>query len=450
MTPWLHPLGTIVRREFVTRVRRRAFLVATLLMPLLMVGFVAAVVLLTQSAEEEAKVWVVDHDGLLTVPTDVGPFVPRCPSCYPERSMLSYRFGREVKSKEELERDGFTCMLEFDEGVVQSEKMQLLQLTPPSGRSRRAMERDMGQALERLKVREQPELDYDVYLSLKTDVSIVVMDYETGEQQGDAKAMVGFFMGIFMCLFVLVYGMHIMRGVIEEKSNRIVEVVLSTVRPRQLLAGKIVGIGLVGMAQMLAWVLLSWVLFLLLGLGVEQSDWMESWAQTQGLSADAVDFQTVLSSQEDLAFLLDIQWPVMLGCGVLYFVLGFGLYGAFFATIGAMVEQESDAQYLMIPVMLPLTFSYILAIQSIDAPESWLSVVSSFIPFSAPISMMVRLPMGVPWWHVAVSLGLLAATTWCLVRLAGRVYRVAILMYGKKPGWREVWRWMVRPDAGAL
>ena len=153
MTPWLHPLGTIVRREFVTRVRRRAFLVATLLMPLLMVGFVAAVVLLTQSAEEEAKVWVVDHDGLLTVPTDVGTFVPRCPSCYPERSMLSYRFGREVKSKEELERDGFTCMLEFDEGVVQSEKMQLLQLTPPSGRSRRAIERDMGQALERLKVR---------------------------------------------------------------------------------------------------------------------------------------------------------------------------------------------------------------------------------------------------------------------------------------------------------
>ena len=228
------------------------------------------------------------------------------------------------------------------------------------------------------------------------------------------------------------------------------EVVLSTVRPRQLLAGKIVGIGMVGMAQMLAWVLLSWGLFLLLSLGVEQSDWMESWAQTQGLSADAVDFQTVLSSQEDLAFLLDIQWPVMLGCGVLYFVLGFGLYGAFFATIGAMVEQESDAQYLMIPVMLPLTFSYILAIQSIDAPESWLAVVSSFIPFSAPISMMVRLPMGVPWWHVAGSLGILATTTWLLVRLAGRVYRVAILMYGKNPAWREVWRWMVRPDSGPL
>jgi ABC-2 type transport system permease protein len=253
-----------------------------------------------------------------------------------------------------------------------------------------------------------------------------------------------------MLTFVMVYGMHVMRGVSEEKSNRIVEVVLSTVRPGQLLAGKIAGIGLVGLTQIVGWAVLSWVLLAVLGVAIEQSAWMESWTATQGLAAGTADFQAVLAAEEELAFLLDINWGVMLGCGALYFVLGYAMYAAFFATIGAMVEQESDAQYLMLPVMMPLLFSYILASMSIDAPESTLAVVSSFIPFSSPVSMMVRLPMGVPWWHVVLSMSLLAATAIVLVALAARVYRVAILMYGKSPTLREVVRWMARPDSGAL
>ena len=188
-----------------------------------------------------------------------------------------------------------------------------------------------------------------------------------------------------------------------------------------------------------------------LGMAIEQSAWMESWTATQGLTAGTADFQTVLAAEEDLAFLLDINWGVMLGCGALYFVLGYAMYAAFFATIGAMVEQEADAQYLMLPVMMPLLFSYVLASMTIDAPESTVAIVSSFVPFSSPVSMMVRLPMGVPWWHVALSMALLAATARrCSWRLAARVYRVAILMYGKRPSFREIVRWTLRPDSGAL
>jgi ABC-2 type transport system permease protein len=440
----------VVKREYVTRVRRRAFLLATLLGPVLWVGMVAGLVLLTQSTEEPVKVWVADHDGLLTVPADDGQLVPLCPSCYPERSLLAYRFGREVKTAEELKADGFTCMVELDGGIVQSEKAQLLHLDPPSGRARRWMQRDLSQALERLKVRERSDLNYDDYLALKTDVTLVGLDMATGEQKGAGQGGLGFVFSIFMLTFVMVYGMHVMRGVIEEKSNRIVEVVLSTVRPGQLLAGKIAGIGLVGLTQIVGWAVLSWVLLAVLGVAIEQSAWMESWTATQGLAAGTADFQAVLAAEEELAFLLDINWGVMLGCGALYFVLGYAMYAAFFATIGAMVEQESDAQYLMLPVMMPLLFSYILASMSIDAPESTLAVVSSFIPFSSPVSMMVRLPMGVPWWHVVLSMSLLAATAIVLVALAARVYRVAILMYGKSPTLREVVRWMARPDSGAL
>ena len=312
------------------------------------------------------------------------------------------------------------------------------------------MQRDLSQALERLKVREQSNLNYDDYLALKTDVVLVGLDMATGEQKGAGQGGLGFVFSIFMLTFVLVYGMHVMRGVIEEKSNRIVEVVLSTVRPGQLLAGKIAGIGLVGLTQIAAWAVLSWGLMAVLGMALEQSAWMESWAATQGLTAGTADFSSVLAAEEELAFLLDINWAVMLGCGAVYFVLGYALYAAFFATIGAMVEQESDAQYLMLPVMMPLLFSYVLASMTIDAPESTLAIVSSFVPFSSPVSMMVRLPMGVPWWHVALSMALLAGTAALLVALAARVYRVAILMYGKRPSFKEIVRWTVRPDSGAL
>ena len=441
---------TVVRREYLTRVRRRAFLVATLLGPVLWVGLVAGLVLLTQSTESPAKVWVVDHDGLLTAPVEGGQFVPTCPSCYPERTLLTYRFGREPKDAATLETEGFTCMVELDEGIVQSEKAQLLHLEPPTGRAKRWMQRDLSQALERLKVREQSNLNYDDYLALKTDVILVGLDLATGEQKGAGQGGLGFVFSIFMLTFVLVYGMHVMRGVIEEKSNRIVEVVLSTVRPGQLLAGKIAGIGLVGLTQIAAWAVLSWGLMSLLGMALEQSTWMESWAATQGLTAGTADFSSVLAAEEELAFLLDINWAVMLGCGAVYFVLGYALYAAFFATIGAMVEQESDAQYLMLPVMMPLFFSYVLASMTIDAPESTLAIVSSFVPFSSPVSMMVRLPMGVPWWNVALSMALLAGTAALLVALAARVYRVAILMYGKRPSFKEIVRWTVRPDSGAL
>ena len=172
----------IVRREYLTRVRRRAFVVATVLGPILTVGLIAGLVLLTQSTEDPVKVWVVDHDGLITVPTDGGQFVPTCPACYRERPLLTYRFGKEEKTKEELQAEGYTCMVTFDAGLMQSEKMQLLQLSPPPGRAKRAMERDFSEALERLKVRERADLDYDAYLSLKTDVSLVALDIETGEQ----------------------------------------------------------------------------------------------------------------------------------------------------------------------------------------------------------------------------------------------------------------------------
>ena len=447
----MNRLGLIIYREWITRVRRRAFIIGTLLVPVLLalgVGFGAWM----ENAEmEENKVLVVDLSGMITFWDDTRQaYLPICPECFPEREHLEYRFADQALDDADFLLSDFTSMVLLDDAILQHGQAKNLYEKSPSLTAQSAIERDLSSAIERFKVKEELSLDYEAYKRLKTKISLVGEDIITKDGNATGRSIIGFVFSLFMFIQIMVYGMHVMRGVIEEKSNRIVEVVLSTVRPSQLLAGKIAGIGLVGLTQILGWAVLSWGLFFVFGLALDQSAWMEGWAQTQGLAPEAVDLTTVMASQSELAFLLDINWGVMLTCGALYFVLGYALYSAFFATIGAMVEQESDAQYLLLPVMAPLLFSYMLASMSLDSPESTLAIVSSFVPFSAPISMMVRLPMGVPWWHVALSMALLLATTVALVGLAGRVYRVAILMYGKKPNMKEVVRWMFHPDSGAL
>ena len=233
-----------------------------------------------------------------------------------------------------------------------------------------------------------------------------------------------------------------MRGVIEEKSNRIVEVVVSVVKPRQLMAAKIAGIGLVGLSQILIWSLLSWVLFLGFGAYAESSGMLTSILADQGVEVAATDMTTFISSHEDLGFLTQINWVTMLLWGVFFYIGGYALYGSMFAAVGASVEQEQDAQYLMMPVMLPLLFSYILNMQILESPETTLATVCSYIPFTSPVTMMVRISMGVAWWEVLISAIILIITVILMVNLAGKIYRTGIFMYGKKPTLREMLKWM--------
>ncbi|MEC7654260.1 MAG: ABC transporter permease [Bacteroidota bacterium] len=438
MRNWL----TIVGREYKTRVRRRVFILSTLLGPVMMVGFIALIVLLTKSQESNSKILVVDSNEILSFYVeDIGQ-IPSCFECFPEREFLEYRFTTEGLSTEEFLESDYDGILEFDDGILQNSKALLQYETTPSMRVKAAVKRDLTEAVERLRVKQESSLDYETYKRLKVKIGLVTQDVETRDRNAESKTIVGWIFSMFMFMFIMIYGMHVMRGVIEEKSNRIVEVVVSIVKPEALMAAKVVGIGLVGLTQILAWALLSWFLFLGFGTYAESTGMLTEVMAESGNAVATTDLNTFMSSHEDLGFLMQINWLSMIGWGLFFYLGGFALYGSLFAAVGSSVEQESDTQYLLLPVMIPLIFSYMLNIQILESPETTLATVCSYFPFTSPITMMVRLSMGVPWWEIVLSALILILTVYLMIKLAGRIYRTGIFMYGKKPSLLEMFKWL--------
>jgi ABC-2 type transport system permease protein len=350
---------------------------------------------------------------------------------------LTYRFATEGLDDETFIASDFDVMVVFDDAVLQHHTAMYYYEHVPGFDLQNHLKTDLSQALERFKVKETQDLDFATYQRLKTQISLVGEDIITHDGHAVGRSLIGFVFSLFLFMQILIYGMHVMRGVIEEKVNRIVEVVISVVKPSVLMTGKVIGIGLVGLTQFVALSLLIWLITL------AGSAWLEH-AEVLKSSSDALvglDLQTWIAGQSELNFLLDVNWSVMLVSTALFYVVGFALYAASFAAIGAAVEQEADAQYFLIPAMAPLLASYFLAVMAIENPEGTLAVVASFVPFTAPVVMLIRIPLGVAWWEIAISWLGVALTAWLLLKMAGRIYRVGILMHGKRPTWRALFKW---------
>lgn len=432
-------LGLIIAREYLTRVRRRAFLIGTFVMPVLSVLVIGAIGWMGSRSEGETKVLVVDQSGLITKWYEAGEaWVPTHPECFPERSDLVYRFTNEVMPDSTFIASDFDAMIQFDDAIVQHAKAMLYYERSPGLGVQGKIQGDLSQAIERFRVKQELALDYETYKRLKTSISLVGQDIVTRDQGAMGRGIIGFVFSLSLFLLISMYGTQVMRGVIEEKANRIVEVVISAVSPRTLMAGKIIGVGLVGLTQFAAFIVIGWGMSALGGLVLEATGALGGAAEM----GPGLDWKSWLASQDDLAFLLDVNWSAMALATVAFYVTGYTLYASLFAAVGAAVNQESDAQYLMLPVMLPLLASYIMAAMSMEDPEGTMAVVGSFVPFSAPVMMLVRIPLGVPVWEVIASLLGVALTAWGVVVLAGRVYRVGLLMYGKRPTFAELVRWM--------
>ena len=437
----MNRLGLIIYREWITRVRRRAFIIGTLLVPVLLalgVGFGAWM----ENAEmEENKVLVVDLSGMITFWDDTRQaYLPICPECFPEREQLEYRFADAALSDDEFLLSispPWSCWTMPFCNTAKPKPLREIAFHHGPERHRR----DLAAAIERFKVKEELALDYEVYKRLKTKVSLVGEDIITKDGNATGRSIIGFVFSLFMFMQIMVYGMHVMRGVIEEKANRIVEVIISVVRPMELLAGKIIGIGLVGVTQVIALTVLGFLVFQVGGQALEVSGVLTSASN----EAVELDFETWMASNDLLGFVLEVNWPLMVVCALAYFAAGFFMYAALFAAIGSAVEQESDAQYLMLPAMLPLFAAYITAVMAIQNPEGQVAVIGSFVPLTAPILMLIRLPLGVAWWELVLSLLGVLATAYGFVLVSARIFRTGILMHGKKITVRELFRW-VRHD----
>jgi ABC-2 type transport system permease protein len=400
----------IIKREYLSRVKKKSFLLMTFLVPLLFLGMTGLVAYLTQSGGDSVtEVRVIDDSRIFGK------------DLFKNSKGLVFSMSSESFNQAKIAaRTDATFVLYIPENIEQEGKVQLVSEKKAPMFVMSEIENQVNNIL-RNKQLEDAGIDIKVLEGIKPNISIEYKELtDEGEKESDASAAyaISFSAAILIYLSLFIYGAQVMRGVIEEKTSRIVEVIISSVKPFQLMMGKIVGIGMVGLTQFLLWIILSL------------------------LAAKFVSAELLPPSI--LTAIQTIPVGYILVTFLIYFLGGYLLYSALFAAVGSAVDNETETQQFMFPITLPLLFTYIMAFSFIvNNPGSTLSFWLSIIPFTSPIAMMVRVPFGVPEWELYLSVTILIAgfifTTW----IAARIYRVGILMYGKKTSYKELVKWFL-------
>jgi ABC-2 type transport system permease protein len=430
----MNKIWLIIQREVLNRVQKKSFLIATILLPLIFPAIMAVLVYVAMEQKKNATknvVHYVDESGFFL----------------PDTSKFIFRKfdGKIDDAKKAFQQDDSYGLLYVPAFDLSSPKGLILYTkTNASASEEGDLEGMIENHIKELKMKKF-SIDQKILDSLKTDVAIQNINLsETGdEKKSDSKVMtfVGMAGGILMYMFIFIYGAQIMQGIIEEKTSKVVEVIVSSVKPFQLMMGKIVGLASVGLLQFLIWIILimtvSSVVLGFFGLQMPQQQMMEQMSQQnpQVQQAQSVEFLNVLG-QIPFSYII----PVFL----FYFLGGYLLYGALFAAVGSAVDSPAEAQQFMFPITIPLLISYFgLFIFTIQEPQGTISVWLSIIPFTSPITMMGRIGFGVPWWQLAMSMisliGGFILTTWA----AGRIYRVGILMHGTKINYKVMAKWFM-------
>lgn len=429
----------IIKREYLSRVKKKSFLVVTFLVPLLFILMWGGVILLSmQDTTSKSNINVIDESGLIFKElknTNSISFVEATNS--------------QTDEKRNLQNSENTYLLIIPESILENETLELLSSQKANVFIQGEIRGQVQNILREIQLK-NAGIDLKILEAIEPKVKITSLEItaEGGEQESDTGiAMgIGMFSSIMIYLTLFIYGSQVMRGVIEEKNNRVVEIIISSVKPFQLMLGKIVGIGLVGLTQFLLWIILSGALFTAGGLymasqmpdGISTED-LNSIASSSPSSASMLQGSMLTDIQESAA---NIDFPYLISCFLIFFIGGYLLYSALFAAVGSAVDTETETQQFMLPLTIPLLFTYVMSFGVlIKDPHGPLSFWLSMIPFTSPIAMMVRVPFGVPLWELILSITLLIGgfvlTTW----VAARIYRVGILMYGKKASYKELAKW---------
>jgi len=426
----------VFQREYLVRVRKKSFIIMTILGPLLMAMVMVVPIWLATMSDETKVVQVLDESGLLTgklTSTEELKFVP-VPGPV-EVAKLSYLSSEDA---------GLLYIPKLD--LEKPQGIQLFSQKSTSLSMKTRLERQIRQELEEVKF-VQSGINQQVLDKVKTPITIRTVNVSAeGEKSSDVGVTTGVgFVGAFLVyMFIFIYGAQIMRGVIEEKTSRILEVMVSSVKPFQLMAGKIIGIAAVGLTQFLLWIILTSAI----SAGVASSFKLdrfsdEQLSQTMQGMENEKDAQEAQEINELFSATQNLNYPLLLGGFLFYFLGGYLLYGALFGAVGAAVDSETDSQQFMLPITVPLILSFIVA-QTIIVkdPNGTVAFWMSMIPFTSPVVMMLRLPFGVPGWEMALSMLLLVLGFIGTIWVAARIYRVGILMYGKKITYRELSKWL--------
>ncbi|TZF82667.1 ABC transporter permease [Pedobacter sp. BS3] len=428
----------IIKREYLSRVRKKSFLVMTFLVPALIIGMYALIIALSiRGGDKQTSIRVLDESGIFA-----GKF-KNTKSVEFQTAALPLAQEKQLAAKE---NGGF--LLIIPKNIEQGGNIELYSRKKAGMLTISAIEDQMNDIL-RTKQLKDAGIDPEMLNQINPNLSIESKELTAeGEKDSSAGAAYGvsFAAAILIYLALFIYGAQVMRGVIEEKTSRIIEVVISSVKPFQLMMGKIIGIGLVGLTQFMLWIVLSTTLSTI----TSQTMTVAAPEQVQLTQQDKKSARVAIppAGESPVATIFKamdtIDFKYILTMFLVYFLGGFMLYSALFAAVGSAVDSETETQQFMLPITLPLLFTYIMAFSFIvNNPDSTLSFWLSIIPFTSPVAMMVRLPFGVPAWQLTLSIGLLVAgfvfTTW----VASRIYRVGILMYGKRSSYKELVKWFM-------
>jgi ABC-2 type transport system permease protein len=442
----MNKIGLIIRREYLTRIRNKTFLISTFLLPLVIVLFITVTVFLAMKGRTSHRIAVIDQNGYFkdylksdsTIFFDFSPGIDTLN--YPEKNCSAVLIipvlneGQKtiyrLKYKKQL---GLSNVDDLEKRINSAITDHLIYTKTNITRSR---------------------LD-----SIRTasDIGELQTFSDEGKKsQASSQGLsyaVGYACGFLIYLLTFIYGAMVMRGVMEEKTSRVAEVIVSSVKPFPLMLGKIIGIGAVGLTQFLLWIVLIIVLFtgaqafipheLLQEVNhIQQANAMGNAQVAQSSEAARQIFVVKQSIQ-------NTNWLVIIGCFAYYFIGGYLFYASLFAAVGSVVNEDpQEAQSLLLPITMPIIFSFLIMSIAIQDPGGSLAVWSSMIPFSAPIVMMARIPYGipntVPVWQLLLSMALLAGGFLFSVWMAGKIYRTGILLYGKKPTWKTMWKWVFK------
>ena len=429
-------LKLIIKREFIAKVRNKSFIVMTFLSPLLIVALAVFVGYLASMKADVKQIAIHDESGLFA-----SEFKNSDKYKYLNLSSVDLKI-----LKDSIVKDGYEGLIVIKkpyDNFTFEKNIEYISNDSPS--------LDFIEDLETIIARKITKENYKK-LGLDTVLirkGIAKVDIKLKKSSGEAtvkglnaiKVGIGGAFGYLIMMFIIIYGNMVMRSVIEEKTNRIVEIIISSVKPFTLMMGKIIGTSLAGILQFLIWATIGGLLFYVFSVvfGLQ----MGATSTIQNEIANGANPEKMVTLQLYFNELTELPIFTILVSFLLYFIGGYFLYSSIYAAIGAAVDNETDSQQFLLPIILPLILGvYVGFFSVLNDPNGTIATVFSMIPFTSPIVMMMRIPFGVPWWQVLISLTILFATFFFVVWFASKIYRVGILMYGKKPTWKELYKWL--------
>ena len=448
----MNKISIIIKREYMTRVRKKSFIIMTILAPILMASIIIVPTLVMVNQEQDYKKIAVLEDN-----SDLFK------GAIKNTKNLEFVYLDNVKVddlKNSFEQAGYYGILYISPEIVNTPNaVQLISKKQPPIDNLQYIESSLEKEIERQKLMTYNIKNLDeIMKNVETKVSIQTQKIgDSGEVKSTSTGIamaLAYIGGFLMYMLVFMFGSQVMRGVIEEKTSRVVEVIVSSVKPVQLMMGKIVGIALVGLTQFTIWVFLTFAIAGVLKSTILRKTDLTEVSQNMSKSMMTEGQQTAVTTKSaqinpglaEFSKLFDSAmnqpWGLIIVSFIFYFITGYLLYASIFAAIGSAVDNETETQQFMLPVTIPIILALMVAMGTMRNPESSLSFWCSLIPLTSPIVMMARIPFGVPIWQLAVSMAIMVVTFIAFVWMAAKVYRTGILMYGKKTSWKEMWKWL--------